>query len=248
MHSRGDSFRTILSYLKTKGASEAEIKDVMNQLSGVDPVEKEKTIKFNAKAKKEEEEFEENERKRLEEREKAKENMTEEELKKQKRLEKEELDFLSALEKAEPAKNRRAVPGADKKAWKIGALTFLASILIFSFLAHYMRESAYGAFGVVYGLLVGLVIKNVVKSKTHKIGVIAAVVSGVGSIYIIPLTSLSAFHSRSHWSENYIDFWGFMMQGNFLEWMIMSMSIFSLIAIVGAAYAGYKVVVGKKVA
>jgi hypothetical protein len=173
--------------------------------------------------------------------------MTEEELKKQKRLEKEELDFLKAIEKAEPAKKRKAVPGADKKAWKVGVLTFLASIFIFSFLAHYMHESGYGALGVVYGLLVGLVIKNVVKSKTHKIGVIAAVISGVGSIYIIPLTTLAAFHSWSHYGEGYLEFWSFMMQGNFLDWMMISLDVFSIIAIAGASYAGYKVVVGKKV-
>ncbi|MEO9531238.1 MAG: hypothetical protein ABJG68_12060 [Crocinitomicaceae bacterium] len=228
MHERGDSFRIILSHLKNKGASESQIEEVMNALSGTDP-----------------EVIAQKERKLA--REKAKENMTEEELKKQQRLEKAERDFLSELEKAEPAKKRTEVPGADKKAWKVGVLTFLGSIVIFSFLAHNMGESAYGIFGVLYGLLVGLMIRSIVKSRTHKIGVISAIVSGLGAVYIIPLTSLAAFHSWSHYTEGYAGFWGFMVQGNFLEWMMYNISLFSVIAILGAAYAGYKVVVGKKV-
>ena len=173
--------------------------------------------------------------------------MTEDELKKQKRLEKEERDFLKELERAESPKTRKVVPGSEKKAWKIGALVFLASIVLFSYIAYTIETSLYGALIIGYGLLTGIIIKSSTKSSSHKMGVIAAIVSALGSIYLIPLTGLAAFYSWTHWKGSYPEFWGFMVQGNFLEWMFISLDIFSIVAIAITAYAAYKEVVGKKV-
>lgn len=243
MIARGDSYRTILSYLRNKDASPEQIKAVMDKLREASDENISHDRKLERVKHKEEAALAKFER----EREKAKENMTEEELKKQKRLEKEERDFLKTLERAETPKERKVVPGSEKKAWKIGVLVFLGSIVLFSFLAYSFGGSLYGALIIGYGLLTGIFIKSGTKSSSHKMGVIAAIVSALGSIYLIPLAGLAAFYSWSHWTGSYPEFWGFMVQGNFLEWMLMSMDIFSLVAIALTAYAAYKIVVGKRV-